>query len=152
MGGGIVVVLDREFLVWFTRNLEWSEISCIFHHPQNGSFRSHQILKVNCQRTCLMSFSSENREKTLRFVLTFHGQATDRLPTHYQQSADCRPTGSLYFRQNLSAVCRPTGFLGSSSSQLPKLIFLLLSFVIYNTCSNFNVRHTSFPLSFSVVI
>ena len=25
-------------------------------------------------------------------VLTFHGQATDRLPTHYQQSADCRPT------------------------------------------------------------
>ena len=119
MGGGIVVVLDREFLVWFTRNLEWSEISCIFHHPQNGSFRSHQILKVNCQRTCLMSFSSENREKTLRFVLTFHGQATDKLPTGYRHitnsrptvgrlSADCRPTGSLYFRQNLSAVCRPT--------------------------------------------
>ena len=48
--------------------------------------------------------SSENREKTLRFVLTFHGQATDRLPTHYQQLADCRPTG----------------FLGSSSSQLPR--------------------------------
>ena len=52
--------------------------------------------------------SSENREKTLRFVLTFYRQATDRLPTHYQQSADCRPTGSLYFGQNLSAVCRPT--------------------------------------------
>ena len=43
--------------------------------------------------------SSENQEKTLRFVLTFYRQATDRLPTHYQQSAD---------------------FLGSSSSQLPK--------------------------------
>ena len=110
-----------------------------------------------------MSFSSENREKTLRFVLTFHGQATDKLPTGYRHitnsrptvgrlSADCRPTGSLYFRQNLvkksspknlsadrrptvgrlsadcrpsvgrlSAVCRPTGFLGSSSSQLPKI-------------------------------
>ena len=52
--------------------------------------------------------SSENREKTLRFVLTFYRQATDRLPTHYQQSADCRPTGSLYFGQNLSAVCQPT--------------------------------------------
>ena len=52
--------------------------------------------------------TSENREKTLRFVLTFYRQATDRLPTHYQQSADCRPTGSLYFGQNLSAVCRPT--------------------------------------------
>ena len=110
-----------------------------------------------------MSFSSENREKTLRFVLTFHGQATDKLPTGYRhitnsrptvgrqvayisgktcrpsvgrqvfwgallhnyplgnhgQATDklptgyrhitnSRPTGSLYFRQNLSAVCRPT--------------------------------------------
>ena len=36
--------------------------------------------------------SSENREKTLRFVLTFYRQATDRLPTHYQQSADKRTT------------------------------------------------------------
>ena len=36
-------------------------------------------------------------------MLTFYRQATDRLPTHYQQSADCRPTGSLYFGQNLSA-------------------------------------------------
>ena len=87
-----------------------------------------------------MSFSSENREKTLRFVLTFHGQATDKLPTGYRHITNSRPTGSLYFRQNLSAVCRPTvgrlstdcwvtdgqlsadcrptGFLGSSSSQL----------------------------------
>ena len=63
--------------------------------------------------------SSENREKTLRFVLMFYRQATDRLPTHYQQSAHCRPTvgplsahcrltGSLYFGQNLSADRRPT--------------------------------------------
>ena len=52
--------------------------------------------------------SSENREKTLRFVLTFYRQATDRLPTHYQQSAHCRPTGSLYFGQNLSADSQPT--------------------------------------------
>ena len=35
-------------------------------------------------------------------------QATDRLPTRYQQSADCRQTGSQYFGQNLLAVCRPT--------------------------------------------
>ena len=123
MGGGIVVVLDREFLVWFTRNLEWSEISCIFHHPQNGSFRSHQILKVNCQRTCLMSFSSENREKTLRFVLTFHGQATDKLPTGYRHITNSRPTVGRQVAYisgktcrpsvgRLSADCRPTGFFG----------------------------------------
>ena len=47
--------------------------------------------------------SSENREKTLRFVLTFHGQATDKLPTGYRHITNSRPTG----------------FLGSSSSQLP---------------------------------
>ena len=110
--------------------------------------------------------SSENREKTLRFVLTSHGHATDKLPTGYRHitnsrptvgrlSVHCRPTGSLYFGQNLSAVCRPTvgrqtadsrptvgrqttncrptvgrqltdsrptGFLGSSSSQLPRVL------------------------------
>ena len=38
--------------------------------------------------------SSKNQEKTLRFVLTFYQQATDRLPRHYQQSANCRPTVS----------------------------------------------------------
>ena len=108
MGGGIVVVLDREFLVWFTRNLEWSEISCIFHHPQNGSFRSHQILKVNCQRTCLMSFSSENREKTLRFVLTFHGQATDKLPTGYRHITNSRPTVGRQVAYISGKTCRPS--------------------------------------------
>ena len=55
-----------------------------------------------------MSFSSENREKTLRFVLTFHGQATDKVPTGYRHITNSRPTGSLYFRQNLSADSRPT--------------------------------------------
>ena len=95
-------------MLYQARHDSTSEISCIFHHSQNGSFRSHQILKVNCQRTCLMSFSSENREKTLRFVLTFHGQATDKLPTGYRHITNSRPTGSLYFRQNLSANRRPT--------------------------------------------
>ena len=39
---------------------------------------------------------------------TSYRQVTDILPTHYQLSPDCRPTGSLYFGQNLLAVCRPT--------------------------------------------
>lgn len=74
----------------------------------------------SCQ--CITHFGclwSENREKTFKFVITFHQQATDRLPTSYRHitncrptvgglSADCRPTGSLYFGQNLLAVCRPT--------------------------------------------
>ena len=46
--------------------------------------------------------SSENREKTLRFVLTFHGQATDKLPTSYRQVTDTLPA----FQH--SAVCWPT--------------------------------------------
>ena len=62
--------------------------------------------------------SSENREKTLRFVLTFHGQATDKLPTgyryRYRQTTNCRPTVGRQLTDS-----RPTGFLGSSSSQLP---------------------------------
>ena len=36
--------------------------------------------------------SSENREKTLRFVLTFHGQATDKLPTGYRHITNSQPT------------------------------------------------------------
>ena len=88
--------------------------------------------------------SSENREKTIRFVLTFYRQATDRLPTHYQQSADCRPTVGRQVAYISGKTCRPSvgrmsadrrptvptvgrqltdsrpkGFLGSSSSQLP---------------------------------
>ena len=60
----------------------------------------------SCQ--CITHVSSKNREETLRFVLTFYRQATDRLPRHYRLLAHCRPTGSLYFGQNLSAVCWPT--------------------------------------------
>ena len=61
--------------------------------------------------------SSKNWEKTLRFVLTFYRQATDRLPRHYWLSAHCRPTGSLYFGQNLSAVCWPTVGRQTANSQ-----------------------------------
>ena len=52
--------------------------------------------------------SSENREKTLRFVLTFYRQATDRLPTHYQQSAHCRPTVGQQVAYISGKTCRPT--------------------------------------------
>ena len=93
--------------------------------------------------TCVIYNTPDNLRIAWEDNLIENRQATERLPTHYQQSADCRPTGSLYFRQNLSTVCRstdgqlsadcrrtvswhsansrPTGFLGSSSSQLPKL-------------------------------
>ena len=50
--------------------------------------------------------SSENREKTLRFVLTFYWQATDRLPTHYQQSANCRLTVSRQVANISGKTCR----------------------------------------------
>ena len=93
-------------------------------------FKTHQVEPwatkprkrkgYSCQ--CITHFGclwSENREKTFKFVITFHQQATDRLPTSYRHitncrptvgglSADCRPTGSLYFGQNLLAVWRPT--------------------------------------------
>ena len=49
-------------------------------------------------------------------MLTFHGQATDKLPTVGRQTANCRPTVGWQ-----TADCRPTGFLGSSSSQLPMI-------------------------------
>ena len=85
-----------------------------------------------------MSFSSENREKTLRFVLTFHGQATDKLPTGYRHITNSRPTVGRQVAYisgktcrpsvgRLSADCRPTGFLGSSSSQLPNTDSFTLS-------------------------
>ena len=73
---------------------------------------------------------SENWEKTLRFVLTFHGQATDKLPTGYRHITNSRPTVGRQVAYisgktcqpsvgRLSADSWPTGFLGSSSSQLP---------------------------------
>ena len=52
--------------------------------------------------------SSKNREKTLRFVLTFYRQATDRLPTHYQQSAHCRPTVGRQVAYISGKTCRPS--------------------------------------------
>ena len=65
---------------------------------------------------CIKRKQRENIQVCVNVLPT---SCRDRLPTHYQLPADCRPTGSLYFEQNLLAVCRPTGFLGSSSSQLP---------------------------------
>ena len=46
--------------------------------------------------------------KTLRFVLTFYRQATDRLPTHYQQSAHCRPTVGRQVANISGKTCRPS--------------------------------------------
>ena len=70
--------------------------------------------------------SSENREKTLRFVLTFHGQATDKLPTGYRHITNSRPTVGRQVAYISGKTCWPTvgqlsadRFLGSSSSQLP---------------------------------
>ena len=96
------------------------------------------ITHVGC---CIKRKPRENNKVCVNVLPTSYRQVTDTLPTVGRLSAHCRPTGSLYFRQNLSAVCRPTvgrrtadsrptvgrqltnsqptGFLGSSSSQLP---------------------------------
>ena len=52
--------------------------------------------------------SSKNWEKTLRFVLMFYRQATDRLPRHYQQLADCRPTVSRQVAYISGKTCWPS--------------------------------------------
>ena len=52
--------------------------------------------------------SSKNWEKTLRFVLMFYRQATDRLPRHYQQLADCRPTVSQQVAYISGKTCWPS--------------------------------------------
>ena len=100
--------------------------------------------------------SSENREKTLRFVLTFHGQATDKLPTGYRHitnsrptvsrlSVHCRPTGSLYFGQNLSPVCRPTVGQQTADCRLTddqlSLSNSLGTVMLNNFCQNFVTVH-----------
>ena len=60
--------------------------------------------------------SSENREETLRFVLTFHGQATDNLPTGYRHITNSRPSVGELSADKRPTVgrqttnCRPTGF------------------------------------------
>ena len=67
-------------------------------------------MKVNCQRIthvgcCIKRKPRENIKVCVNVSRTSYRQATDRLPTHHQQSADCRPTVGplLYFGQNLSA-------------------------------------------------
>ena len=112
-------------------------------------------LWVNCRPThrrrkgyscqCITHFGclwSENREKTFKFVTTFHQQATDRLPTSYQHITNCHPTVGRQVAYISGKICwpsvgqqsadcqstdgrqltdsRPTGFLGRASSQLPR--------------------------------
>ena len=56
---GIVVVLDREFLVWFTRNLEWSK-----NYTSTSTSRlpneSRYVKRISFRQTSLIS-SSESR-------------------------------------------------------------------------------------------
>ena len=57
---------------------------------------------------CIKRKPRENIQVCVNVLPTSYRQVTDRLPTHYQLSSDCRPTGSLYFGQNLSADSWPT--------------------------------------------
>ena len=91
-----------------------------------------RITHVGC---CIKRKPRENIKVCVNVSRTSYRQATDRLPTHYQQSAyisgktcrptDCRPTVDRLSADRrptvgrLSADSRPTGFLGSPSSQLP---------------------------------
>ena len=100
-------------------------------------------MKVNCQRIthvgcCIKRKPIENITDRLP---TGYRHITNSRPTVGQLLVHCRPTGSLYFGQNLSADCRPTDdqlsadcrptvdqqsadrFFGSSSSQLPNFVF-----------------------------
>ena len=84
-------------MLYQARHDSTSEISCIFHHAQNGSFRSHQILKVNCQRIthvgcCIKRKPRENIKVCVNVSRTSYRQVTDTLPTVGRQSTDCRPT------------------------------------------------------------
>ena len=63
----------------------------------------------SCQ--CITHFgcvSSENREKTFRFVITFYQQATDRLPTSYRHITNCRPTVGRQVAYISSKTSRPS--------------------------------------------
>ena len=64
--------------------------------------------------SCIKRKPRENIQVCVSVLPTSYRQVTDRLPTHYQLSADCRPTGSLCFGQNLLAVCRP--FVGRQTA------------------------------------
>ena len=63
------------------------------------------ITHVGC---CIKRKPRENNKVCVNVLPTSYRQVTDTLPTVGRLSAHCRPTGSLYFGQNLSAVCRPT--------------------------------------------
>ena len=63
------------------------------------------ITHVGC---CIKRKPRENIKVCVNVLPTSYRQVADTLPTVGPLSAHCRPTGSLYFRQNLSAVCWPT--------------------------------------------
>ena len=51
---------------WSSRHNSTSEVSCIFHHSQNGSFRSHQIyerLFLSMYYTCWMLYQAKTERK-----------------------------------------------------------------------------------------
>ena len=68
----------------------------------------YERLFLSIYYTCWMLYQAKNREKTLRFVLTFYQQATDRLPRHYQQSANCRPTVGRQVAYISGKTCQPS--------------------------------------------
>ena len=72
----------------------------------------------------------ENIKVCVNVSRTSYRQATDRLPTHYQQSADCRPTGSQYFGQNMSAVCRPIVDRQSADRFFGELFFTITERIV----------------------
>ncbi|CAH3033779.1 unnamed protein product [Porites lobata] len=58
----------------------------------------------------------ENREKTFKFVITFHQQATDRLPTSYRHITNCRPTVGRQVAYISGKICWPSdGRLSANS-------------------------------------
>ena len=63
------------------------------------------ITHVGC---CIKQKPRENIKVCVNVLPTSYRQVTDTLPTVGPLSAHCRPTGSLYFGQNLSADSRPT--------------------------------------------
>ena len=50
----------------------------------------------------------ENIKVCVNVSRTSYRQATDRLPTHYQQSADCRPTVGRQVAYISGKTCRPS--------------------------------------------
>ena len=44
-----------------------------------------------------------HKAKTARLVITLYRHITDKLPTSYRHTTNCRPTDSLCFGENLSA-------------------------------------------------